>query len=513
MIEKSGKNASTGAMKTIYLVTVASMLGAAVPYFWRALRQGSQAVLTVNGIGITPLEYAHAIHKEKVLLSAIRDRFGVYYEQMLKIMGKSEQVEAQVLEQLIIQKILISYAERMGIVLSPLFVGHALRNARIVYSVLGEVIPGNIITEQGTINYENLAQFLQRQGLTMAQFESMIDDHLLVAEAVRAIKGAHVVSEAERTLFTVPRTCTRAFSVELMPLDPYLKIESNKSISDEQLHDYFVQENRTARRYWSPERRSGTVWTFEGERFLKHAEEQGDQKSNKESKESREQTFERMFRFEGDQVLLGGGEDAFRRFIEDNLAKQSSLSKVTQEKGSQEALVAGLFELGSPGARMALVKGMKGYIIELTAIHEPEERPFDFMKERVAVDYHRGQAVKALKGAIKEHAVSHTVKRTLEVAPNIAEISDEFKEFGITNALLARLVTVGQESSGFGPQGGYTIRLSSVSQPLPDMVKKLGGRVAFERALDQASAELIVRQLVASLRNHAILSDVQLKAS
>jgi hypothetical protein len=509
MIEKSRKIAS-GTMKTIYFVTVASMFGAAIPYFWRALRQGSSTVLMVNGIGVTSFEYAHAIHKERVLLSAIRERFGVYYEHMLKYMGKSEQVESQVLEQLIIQKILIAYAGRMGIVLSPLFVGHELRTARIVYSVLGEVIPGNIITEQGTINYENLTSFLQRQGLTMAQFEAMLDDHLLIAEAIRAIKGAHVVSEAERALFMVPRTCTRTFSVELMPLEPFLKEEHLKPVSDETLHNYFMQENRTVRRYWSPERRSGTVWTFDGERFLKHAQEGTDQAS---SKEPREQLFERAFRLEADQVLLGGGDDATRRFIEDNLAKQSSLTKVSHEKGDRDILVAALFDLANLHSRVAVVKGMKGYIIELGEIHHPEERSFEFVKERVRTDYQRDQAMKALKSAIKEQAVRRLEKKTLELKPDVTEVPEEFKGFGITGASLAKLVAVGQELSGFGTAGGYTLRVASVSEPSKDLIQKFGGKTAFDRALDQAAAELIVRQLVASLRNHAILSEVQLKAS
>jgi len=504
------ERASSGAMKTIYLVTVASMIGASLPYFWKMFRHNSNTVMTVNGVDITALEYVHAVHKERVLLAAMQDRFGAYYEQMLKFMGKSENVEANVLEQLIIQKLLIWYSKRMGIVLSPEFVGHELRLTRILYSVLGEIIPGNIVTEQGIIDYDALPLFLQRQGLTMTQFEAMLDDHLLIAESIRLIRGAHVVSESERKLLLIPRTSTRSFSAELIPLEPFMKQEQKKSIDEAALQGYFDRKNRMERSYWSPERRSGTVLTFNGDTFLKREEANIAQS---ELKESREKIFEKAFRLEADQVLFGKNEDNVRRFIEDNLGKKSHLAKLTQEKGSSDPLVAVLFELEKPGTRIAFVKGMKGYIIQLDEIHQPEERSFEFVKERVIADYQRDQAIKALKDAIRDHTIIETVKKTFEMKPDTHQMPPDVAQFGVTASGIKRLVAVGQELTGFGAQGEYRIRLEKVSEPSQEFIAKLGGKAALDRMLDQSSMDLIVRQLVASLRNHAILSDVQLKAS
>jgi len=512
MIEKSQKRESSSSMKTIYLITVASMFGAAVPYFWKSLRQGDSYVMKVNGVGISTTEFMYNIYKERTLLNILRERSGVYYAQMLQMLGKTEQVESSVAEHLIIQKLVIWFGHRLQLSLSPKFVAHELRNPQVAMSVLGEFVPPYIFTEQGLLNYARLNEYLSRQGLTMEQFETMLDDQLFIVEVIQLLRGAGVLSQSGRTLALTEQLSSRTIAIELFPLQPLIEAERQKTDqSPSELQAFFEEQNRLVRRYWSSELRSGTVWTFEGEQYLKR---QVEQESNEGNNETREQKFERLFHIETDQILLGNNKDAFRRFIEESIGKKRELKKVAYGSELRDPLVAALFDLKNIGESVAVVQGMKGYIIQLDDISHPQERSFDQVVNKVREDYLAEKARIQLKDIIigkgSAKAVDTTMKRVV-IAPHQSALpEEELGLYGIKISDITGLVIQGQEASGIGQKGGYRAVAEDISAYSEDLIKQAGGIEKLYLRLDHNAAELVARQFIASLRNHAILSDVRL---
>jgi len=109
-----------------------------------------------------------------------------------------------------------------------------------------------------------LRYYLSRIQMNMAQFEQMAEQALAryfvmeLAGTVGAVVPRYLVQdELDRT------SRGRSYAVLTFNLDDVVRQERNASYTQDEVKAFFDKQNALNKRYWAPEKRSGTVWTFD----------------------------------------------------------------------------------------------------------------------------------------------------------------------------------------------------------------------------------------------------------
>ena len=59
----------------------------------------------------------------------------------------------------------------------------------------------------------------------------------------------------------------KQYSVMTLAFDPLLKKEQAITLADDEVKKFFDAQNRSSKRYWTPEKRKGTTWTFDIKKY------------------------------------------------------------------------------------------------------------------------------------------------------------------------------------------------------------------------------------------------------
>lgn len=491
----------SSARQKLYWLTLLTAAGlvTSVPILFKAIFKSGSTVAVVNGLPIEQREYRFAVAREEQLLGLYRQQFGAYYQKVLTMLGKSERAQETALEQLIMERLLLSVAGTIPLELAPDYVGGELRQARVISSVLGDALPHYLFSKEGVLNYTTLKLFLQRQGLSVTDFERMVEDRLKVQMVVQLAQGSALVPTyaVDATLDALYRDKT--FELETIGLAPY---EQKIGAADEAtLRAYYEEQNRMKSAFWSNEKRSGTVWSFDLATYGLDAEQ-----TKKMNAQELESFFEKSFLQEAGYVTQAGQDNLFKAYIDEKRPKRSELQGITQVA---EPSIERLFILSAPGERGVVVKGKRGFIVELSEVLPREELPYEQVSERVQRAYVKEMARKQVaeawsSGELK--AVPGYRKQTITLVAGSTAKSTELSQYGLHRNLFNGLLSEGAQRTGMTPDYGYRVTLTKVGALQEKRLAEEGGKEKVRQSLYESMESRILENFVASLRNNAILS-------
>lgn len=389
MIGTIRRNFSKKTLNIIVGVIFLSMSGIMV-LFMNLFKRGPgvNTIAHVNGYEITASEFNRKKAEEEHRESMIRQQFGPNAQALFEAFGMKGTARERAFDTLVQQKILLSFADTIGLTLSPEYVSERLSNPQFALQLLGDFIPPQAITEQG-VNYKDLLKMLQKRGITGSCLEAIIAERLkgqlvnVVAQGAAYVPEAFVKDEFRRLYQG------KKFEVTKIPLN--FKSVSAEKPTEEALKKLFDESNDRVRRYWRPEKRTGKVWTFN--------------------------TIPEDFADLAQPALIDAA--AFDEFVKKYDGKESPLGPL--ERGN-ELFARRLFSM-KDGQKVAFVSShendpkaspeqKKGFIITLTSIVPAKERSFEESKADVEKDYRLKAAGEAMAKELQEVKLMDKQKRT-----------------------------------------------------------------------------------------------------
>ena len=259
------------AFKAVLWITLFSVAG-----FWglpslfkRSSRPGAggPAVATVNGIEITQQEYNRVTAIQQELLRRLKAQYGQYADLFIQAMGLNTDPKALAIDSLVREALINEAAEVLNIKLTPGYIETKLSNPEVVQRQLTQILPTYVFDEMGNINPAALARYMAHERMTNEELNELIKNALSREFALEAVGVASYVPQfAVREQF-IHDMLKKQYSIMTIPFEPILKKEMASTLLDQEIQKFFDQQNRISKRYWTHEKRSGTVWTFDAKSF------------------------------------------------------------------------------------------------------------------------------------------------------------------------------------------------------------------------------------------------------
>ena len=494
--------------------------------FRRFSKSGSTDVANVNGYVVGVREFQRKVGEEQRRESYMRQQFGSNAALFLEALGLGGKPEDRALKALISQKLLLGVADKVGLVLSPRYVSQKLEDPNFAIQVMGDLIPGAAVTSKG-INYRDLLKLLQRQGIPASCLEEIVEERIKGQVVADLAQGAAYVPEE-----TVKEDFNRAYQgkkllIIKIPIESYLKRAREVKIPEQEYLDAlkksYQEANQRSRRYWSPEKRTGEVWTFNHvpEEFLPEAE-----RALRVDKKATE-IDELAKKYHGTKSPLGPTASKQDSLAQDTLTRKLFELKLDGDVADSRTVFvedAKGSSMQKPDSPDSHAKDQRGFIIQLTKIEPSTERPFEYVKADVEKDYYLSQAaqmlgqdlvhLKNLKAGerpawIKEHGATEAITgflapdkretwRDLQKAGGIAE--------GIKSEELSPLLSmsdVGEKKTILTPQAGYLVEINEL-EPF-DSKKFEEKRPQLFNTLMGKESGRVVQGFIASLEKNATI--------
>ncbi len=231
------------------------------PNLFKKLGSTPSAIITVNGRGITQQELQQKTALEFERFALLRQQLGQYADSFLQSIGMNNPQEVAV-NSLIVEALLDAVVDAIHLRIAPEFVVQKLQDPAFVVRELRDVIPLQAMTQQGHINMPFLKYYLEKQGLSLGNFEQLIEKALKRKMVSDIVKLSVYVSNDELNTAMLASFARRNYGVARLEFNNFLKEVKTKPLSQEELATFFAKENATSKRYWVPEERAATVWKF-----------------------------------------------------------------------------------------------------------------------------------------------------------------------------------------------------------------------------------------------------------
>lgn len=487
-------------------------------------------VARVNGDPITQLELRSKAHVFDQMIKDIKQQFKEYAPYFLQAQGLTGKPEDMALNELIREKLLLQACGRLNLhTLSVNYVAEKLANQTFVMQNLGMLVPPYLYNSLHEFDQRALNNYLRRQGMTVSRFESEIES---------ALKQYFMVSLLPTTVFIAPQTAqkawdqehaTRTFKVLDLDLDDYVSQVKAKPATEKELKDYFGAHNNTNKRYWTVERRSGTVWKFSPESYgitatpaeLKSAYENNKKRFADKSFESVRKELEKDLiqskfnaRFTADvqRVAQQDNASALEQFAKKHGAKKTALSDEVLKPDS--AVIAKLFSLKTPGKAGAVVAHNDGSLVVLDAIKERVSRPFSDVKAEVERDFYQEKASQELVSDLKKFVKSGSAdlfatfarekaltSRALKIVGDDAKAWSAAEHDGLPTARMKRMIHPGAVIAQMTQEGAVILLLDAYTPA--DSKMDEAQKSALVKKLRMQELNVMSAAFIASLQNNA----------
>lgn len=267
MITQIRKSFKSKAYKIVLWLVILTMTGIfTLPQLFKFGSSGHWAA-RINGREIPYQEFMRksAMHQE--FLMNLRAQYGEYADAWLQAMGMNTDPRMSAMQELIQEELLNQAAQRSGIYVSTEYVSEKLANPLFVRQELAGLVPAGVLDQYGGINMQILKVYLQKIGLSMADFDEQVSKTVLrnlVAQLVRlaAYSPAFAVKD-----FYVSHMLRKKFSVLTIAYDDVLEDERENKIPEQELKAFFDTENAQSQRYFVPEKRNATVWHIDPKNY------------------------------------------------------------------------------------------------------------------------------------------------------------------------------------------------------------------------------------------------------
>lgn len=485
MSEQVNKVKQKGLQWSLIIVAAALAFGgvSSLPLLFKTLFGRTASIAVVNDIPITLSEFRRQTVLEQHKLASYRQQFGEQASLIMQAWGISQNPQQAALEQLINDKVVLSLAQRLDIVLSPTYVSLKLQDPAFLGAVFGSAVPSFLYDGNKRLDSKKLATFLSRQGMTMAHFEQSLEDLLQEYMFFTLASGAAVVSDAAFMAHLRAKYGTKTFAITRVPLTAFIKKESAQAIPEAELEAFYKQQSAVGK-YAAPEKRGGSVWIFKQKPY--------DILSGGKEDES---DFSERFLKDAQEVLQGSDAQVTSFMRQKNGVKKLLGLTTIQD---DNVILKKLFALAK-GQRTAFVHEGVGYILELTKLEKGAAKPLDEVVAQVKSDMYKERAYKTLEKELDKAVASSADKYSLTVRPGVP-VAD--KHLPVDR--MARMFRVGQSITGMTEGYGYKVELVEIA-PLAERAAKDHYQEIWKE-VERESSALLTQELVASSREHATIT-------
>ncbi|MGE0207257.1 MAG: peptidylprolyl isomerase [Candidatus Babeliales bacterium] len=286
--QKATKSRSYKIVLWIILITMSSgsVIFILSSIFQKGFSSSPGSFLNINGKSVSRKEYEQRLLREQDRLYMLRQQFGKYADTLLKMYGftnPQDVAEHALINETLMQKV----ADELNLDVTSDFIMQKLYNPSFVVNELAEAVPLQVLDQKGNINMLALTQWLQRQGKSMAEFEQDLEKAFKRKVAADIIGASAFVSPQEVKEYFIAEYLKKKYSIIELPFEVYLKKAREHKFSEQEIQDFFTKENTQHKRYWTPETRTASVWTFEPTAYgvtVKESDIESYYEKNKQSK-------------------------------------------------------------------------------------------------------------------------------------------------------------------------------------------------------------------------------------
>jgi peptidyl-prolyl cis-trans isomerase D len=258
MITEIRKSLKGPGFKAVLWLTLLSMVVVFIPNIFKRGGEGYHATIaTINGTDIEFVDFERRVYQETERINIFRQQLGQQADAILQALGLSDP-KTMALNGLIQDTLLNNVARTLNIQVSPEFIIQKLNDPSYVAEELSDIVPFYIIDQQG-INMPMLNRYLSLHRLTMKDFENQIEEKIKRNTVLSIIEAAAYVSQQQIKDYFIHNYLGKEYTVVTFPFDAYIKKAKVTPLTDQEISSYFEKEHK---RYWTPEKRSGTQWKF-----------------------------------------------------------------------------------------------------------------------------------------------------------------------------------------------------------------------------------------------------------
>jgi len=246
----------------IFFMLFAIVAGMVSSMLMRTDRMSDSWALRVNGIEISYKDFSHEVAKQSHWLAQIRGQFGMYADMLLQSMGMSTDPKTLAIETLIRDELMRQYAYDLGLVLHSDYISKSVNNALFARQYLANILPHFVFDQNGQLDTTILRNFLNQTGSSVQEFEKKIETALLSTQLMDCFNASCYVPLFDIKQYFIAKNLGKGFSYLTFSFDTFLAQEKKHALSNEELKDFYTQQNNLTRRYWVPEKRNGIMWKF-----------------------------------------------------------------------------------------------------------------------------------------------------------------------------------------------------------------------------------------------------------
>lgn len=214
----------------------------------RLLKDGpsDQWVVAVDGAKISQVDLQKQL---ATTMSELQQRFGAYAQQILSQLQLDIQTLA--LNSLVQNALIDRLANQLRVYLD---------DDSIMQKIM-QTVPPEALDSSGRIDQQAFLNLFP-QYKSFADFEKNIQDTLRREVVMSIAQGGFYVSQFDKKEQYISDYLGKKYTILVFPLEKYLAQEKTKKLSDKELEAFYKVESKKHKGYWSPEKRSGTVWEF-----------------------------------------------------------------------------------------------------------------------------------------------------------------------------------------------------------------------------------------------------------
>ena len=218
-------------------------------------------IAQVNGQKVLVKDFARQAGYIDEQVRAFKARFAQYAQ----FMGNLPDPRVEALDTVIKNALQDQAFSTLGISVSPEYIKEKLSDSQFIQQALGDLVPMQVMNPDGTINSRSLKAYLNSPaiGLTIGEFEDRVEQVIARQLLLELAMTAWYVPDFELEEFFKSHYLGRSFSIATFPLQPIIAKEKEVAVTKQDIKEYFDAQNKESQRYYIPEKRSGSVWTFD----------------------------------------------------------------------------------------------------------------------------------------------------------------------------------------------------------------------------------------------------------
>lgn len=321
----------------------------------RFLGGGIEGIAQVNGYEISNGKFQRATQEAEQKIAMIRQQYGQNADLLMELNGLSSNPQETALKNVIKNTLLDEAADKMGLYLAPEYLETRLGDPQFILNKIGYMLPHYVFDEKFGVNTEALMQVLKTP--QMRGVEEKLADDLRRSFALMMVKSTFYLPQFMLKAIYREAHTAKKFSFQTFKLSDFLQKEKAKDVTDEQLKEFYDNQNKKSQEYWIPEKRSGSSFTFTADTYGVKITEKEIEKYYNDHKRSRYIETQTQFKVreivfnklkdQGIAALKDLAEKAYQRVIEDPKKFEEIAKEMSQTDSASKGGLVDFFKRGT----------------------------------------------------------------------------------------------------------------------------------------------------------------------